>query len=64
MTRWMNSPQKKEQEEMTAREVINRDISNMSELEFKTTIIRILAGLDKCLEDCRESLTAEIKAKT
>jgi len=30
-----------------ARDLINTDINNMSELEFKTTIIRILAGLAK-----------------
>ena len=33
----------------------------MSELEFKTTVIRILVGLEKSIEDTRESLTAEIK---
>jgi len=33
----------------------------MSELEFKTTIIRIPAGLKKSIEDSRESPTAEIK---
>ena len=47
MTRWKNSPQKKEQEEVMARELINTDMSKKSELEFKTTIIRILAGLRK-----------------
>ena len=35
MTRWKNSPQKKEQEEMTARDLINTDVSKMAELEFK-----------------------------
>ena len=44
MTRWRNSTQKKEQEEMTARDLVNANISKMSELEFKT-IIKILAGL-------------------
>ena len=57
----MSSPQKKEQEEMTARDLINRDISKMSELEYKTTIIRILAGVEKNIEDTRESLSVEIK---
>ena len=33
----------------------------MPELEFKTTIIRILAGFEKSIEDARESLSAEIK---
>ena len=48
MTRWGNSSQKKEQEvEVIVRDLINIDISKISELEFKTTIIRILAGLEK-----------------
>ena len=43
-----NSPQKKEQEiVLTARDSIYMDISKMSKLEFKTTIIKILAGLEK-----------------
>ena len=33
----------------------------MPEPEFKTTITRILAGLDKRTEDTRESLIAEIR---
>ena len=33
----------------------------MPEPEFKTAIITILAGLEKSIEDIRESLTAEIK---
>jgi len=37
------------------------DISKMLELEFKRTIIKKLAGLEKCIEDTRESLTGEIK---
>ena len=41
-----NLPQQKEQEEMTSNDLINTDIRKMSELEFKTTIIRILAGVE------------------
>ena len=33
----------------------------MTEPEFKTTIIRIQARLDKSIGDTRQSLTAEIK---
>ena len=33
----------------------------MSELEFKTMIIRILAELEKSIEVTRESFSAEIK---
>ena len=47
MPRWRNSSQKKEQEKVTARDLIKRDTSNMPDPEFKTTIKRILAGLEK-----------------
>ena len=52
-----NSPQKKEQEETTARDLINTDTSKMSEPEIRITIIRILAGIENELE----SLSVEIK---
>ena len=61
MPRWKNSSQKKEQEEVMAGDLIKTHISNMSDPEFKATTIRILAGLDKSMEDIRETLTAEIK---
>ena len=60
MTRWRNSPQEKEQE-VTARYLINIDTSKMSEPNFKTIIIRTLAGIEKIIEDTSEFLTAEIK---
>ena len=37
------------------------DISKVPELEFKATIIKILAGFEKSIEDTGESLTGEIK---
>ena len=37
------------------------DISKMLELEFRIMIIKILAGLEKSVEDTRESLSGEIK---
>jgi len=37
------------------------DINKMSEVEFRITIIKILAGLEKSTEDTRESLSGEIK---
>ena len=62
MTRWKNSPQKREQEAvLTARDLISMDISKMSAIEFRITIIKILAGLEKSIEDTRESLSGEIK---
>jgi len=60
MTRWRNAPQKKEQEEVMARDLINTDISKMSETDCRT-IIRILNGLGKSIVNTRESLTREIK---
>ena len=63
MTRWKNSPQKKEQEAVPkARDLINRDIGNMSDLEFRMTILKVLAGLEKGMEDIRETLSGDIKA--
>jgi len=47
--------------ELTSKDTINTDISKMSELEFKTMIIKILAGLEKSIEGSRESIRGEIK---
>ena len=57
MMKQRNSPQKKEQEEMTARDLNNTDTCKMSEPEFRITIIRTLAGVKNRLE----WLSAEIK---
>jgi len=40
---------------------MNTDLSKMSELQFKTRIIKILAGFEKSIEDTRESFVVEIK---
>ena len=56
MPKWRNLFQKKEQGKVTARDLIERDISNMSDGEIKATIIRIIAGLVKSMEDIRRSL--------
>lgn len=37
-----------------ARYINNRDVSKMSDLEFKATIIRILARSEKSIADTRE----------
>ena len=48
MIRWKNSPQKRGQViVLTARDLINMDITKILELDFKTMIIKILAGLEK-----------------
>uniref|UniRef100_A0A8C8WJ63 L1 transposable element RRM domain-containing protein n=1 Tax=Panthera leo TaxID=9689 RepID=A0A8C8WJ63_PANLE len=57
MMKQRNSPQKKEQEETTARDLTNTDTNKMSEPEFRITIIRIPAGAENRLE----SLSVEIK---
>ena len=63
MTRWKNSPQKKEQETVSkAGDVINMDIGNMTYLEFRVMILKVLARLEKGIEDIRETLSGEIKA--
>ena len=51
----------KDQEEITARDLLKKDISYLSEQEFRKTVIRILAGLERSIGDTREILTAEIK---
>ena len=45
MIKQRNSPQKKEKEVMTARDLTNTHTSKMSEPEFRITIIRKLAGV-------------------
>ena len=44
-----------------ARDLINTDISKMSKQELRTMITRILAGLEKSIEDTSESISAEFK---
>lgn len=61
MRRRRNSPLKKGQEEITTRDLLKTDISNISEQEFRTTVIRLQAGLERSKEDTRETLAAEIK---
>ncbi|KAF0879838.1 LORF1 protein, partial [Crocuta crocuta] len=61
MMKWKNSPPKKFQEEMTAKELLKTDISKITEQEFRTIVI--IAGLEKGMED-RETIatmTMELK---
>ena len=53
----------KEQDKVTARDLGKTDISSMPDGEFKATIIRILAGLEKRMEFFRESLTTAMRVK-
>ena len=61
MTKWKNSSQKKLQEVVTANKPVNNDLSNVTEIEFKIIVIKSIAGLEKSIEDSRESITTEIK---
>ena len=61
MTKQKNSPQKKLQEVATANKLIKSDLSNITEQEFRIIVIKLIIGLEKSIEDCRESITTEIK---
>ena len=38
------------------------DLSKMQEMEFRITITKLLAGLEKNIEDTRKSLSIEIRS--
>jgi len=62
MTRQKKSPQQKEQEVIpTAKDLLNTDISTMSDLEFRIIALKIPAGLEKSMEVIRETLSGEVK---
>ena len=56
-----NFPQKEGHEEIIARDLPKTDINNILEQEFRTSVIRLLAGLEKSIKDTRETLVEEIK---
>ena len=56
MTKWKNSPQKKLQEVATANELIKNDLSNITEQEFRIIVIKLIAGLEKTIQDRRDLL--------
>ena len=61
MIKWKNSPQKKFQEEMTAKELIKTDINNITEQEFRIVVTRLITGHEKSIEDSRESIATDLK---
>ena len=61
MTKWKNSLQKKLQEVATANELIKNDVSNIMEQEFRIIVIKLITGLEKSIEDSRESIATEVK---
>lgn len=60
MTRWRYSPPEERTGSHVQRFNQNR-YGKTPEPEFKTTTVRILAGIDKSIVGTRESLAAEIK---
>ena len=61
MMKQKNSPQKKLQEVATANKLIKSDLSNITEQEFRIIVIKLIIGLEKSIEDSRESIATEIK---
>ncbi|KAF0872186.1 LORF1 protein, partial [Crocuta crocuta] len=64
MTKRKNSPPNKFQEELTAKELLKTDITNITEQQFRTIVIKLIAGLEKSMEDIRETIatkTMELK---
>ena len=61
MTKQKNSPQKKLQEITTANNLIKKYLNNITESEFRTIVIKLIAGLENRIEDSRESIAIEIK---
>ena len=59
MTKRKNSPQKELQEVATANELIKNNLSNVTEQEFRIIVIRLFTGLEKSIEDSRESMATE-----
>jgi len=51
----------KEQDKITAGDLTETDIRNISEGVFKAMIIRILTGLEKRVEDMTETLNRDNK---
>ena len=47
MMKRRNSPQKKLQEVATANDLIKNDLGNIAENEFKITVMKLIAGLEK-----------------
>ena len=61
MMKRKNSPPKKFQEVATANELIKTDLSNITEKKFRIIVIKLIAGLEKSIEDSREPIATEIR---
>ena len=58
---WRNSSPKREQKRIISRDLIKTDIRNRPKTELKTTIVRIMDGLENSIEDIKDMHTTEIK---
>ena len=61
MMKGKNSPQKKLQKVATANELIKNDLNNTTQNEVKIIVIKLIIGLEKSIQDSRESIATEIK---
>ena len=61
MTKQNNSPLKKLQEVAIANEFIKNNLSNIMEQEFRIIVIKLIAGLEKSIEEKRESIATEMR---
>ena len=59
-----NTSQIKKQDKTRARDISKTDISNIPDREFKVTIIKLLTGTEKRVEDISETLNKKIKKRT
>ena len=63
VTRRKNSTQKKGQETvLSATELQNFDFNMMSEIQFRSTITKLLVALEKNIKDSRDFMTAELRS--
>ena len=63
VTRGSHSQQKKEpQVTLSATDLMHTVLSKISELELRMTITKLLAGLEKSINDTRDSHSAEMKS--
>ena len=49
----------KEKDKILARDLSEKEISNMPDRKFEATIIKILSGLEKRVEDLNETFNTE-----
>ncbi|KAF0878313.1 LORF1 protein, partial [Crocuta crocuta] len=60
MMKQKNSPIKKFQEEVTGKKLIKTVMSNITGQDFRTTVIKLIAGPETGMEDIREPIATKI----